>query len=206
MHVEPMDVPLEPPEPQQPVDVEAAAAAVGQLLSAVGEDPAREGLRRTPHRVASMYRELLAGHAVDPETLVGDALFSVAYDEMVVVKDVDFYSLCEHHLLPFFGKAHIAYVPGEHVLGLSKIPRIVEMYARRLQVQERMTVQIARFLEDAVAPRGVAVVINAMHMCAMMRGVKKDNAAMTTSAMLGSFRDSAKTRSEFLSHLKTSEG
>ncbi|MFQ5459973.1 MAG: GTP cyclohydrolase I FolE [Anaerolineae bacterium] len=182
-------------------DHEGAEGAVKALLEAIGEDPTREGLRRTPARIARMFDELTAGHRVDPEVLINDALFDVAYDEMVVVKDIDFYSLCEHHLLPFFGRVHVAYLPAEKVVGLSKIPRIVEMYARRLQVQERMTVQIAEFLDQAIAPRGVAVVVEAVHMCSAMRGVKKANATMTTSAMLGSFRDNAKTRSELLSHI-----
>ncbi len=182
-------------------DHEGAERAVKALLEAIGENPNREGLQRTPGRIARMFDELTAGHRVDPEVLINDALFDVAYDEMVIVKDIDFYSLCEHHLLPFFGRVHVAYLPAQKVVGLSKIPRIVEMYARRLQVQERMTVQIAEFLDQAIAPRGVAVVVEAVHMCSAMRGVKKANATMTTSAMLGSFRDNAKTRSEFLSHI-----
>ncbi len=176
-------------------------AAVRELLLAVGEDPDREGLLSTPDRVARMYDELLVGYRTDPVKLVNGALFQVDYDEMVVVRDIEFYSLCEHHLLPFFGYAHIAYVPNGKVIGLSKIPRIVEMFARRLQVQERMTRQIADFIQEVLQPQGVAVVIEGAHMCSMMRGVKKSQATMTTSAMLGVFRDNPKTRVEFLEHI-----
>jgi GTP cyclohydrolase I len=176
--------------------------AVRAILANIGEDPNREGLVRTPDRVARMYDELTAGYRVDAMKMINDALFSVEYDEMVVVKDIDFYSLCEHHMLPFLGKAHVAYIPNGQVLGLSKIPRIVEMFARRLQVQERMTSQIANFLQEVINPKGVAVVVDGMHMCAMMRGVKKANASMTTSTMLGIFRENAKTRAEFMDHIK----
>jgi GTP cyclohydrolase I len=148
-----------------------------------------------------MYDELTAGYHVDPIQLINEALFEVDYDEMVIVKDIDFSSLCEHHMLPFFGRAHVAYIPDGKVLGLSKIPRIVEMFARRLQVQERMTRQIADFIQEVLHPRGVAVVVEGAHMCSMMRGVKKPNATMTTSAMLGAFRDEAKTRAEFMGHI-----
>jgi GTP cyclohydrolase I len=151
--------------------------------------------------VARMYDEILAGYSVDPVALVNDALFNVEYDEMVVVKDIEFFSMCEHHMLPFFGRANVAYIPSQKVIGLSKIPRIVEMFARRLQVQERMTRQIAELIEEVLEPQGVAVVIEASHMCSMMRGVKKENARMVTSAMLGCFRKSDKTRNEFLHHL-----
>ncbi len=175
--------------------------AVRQILEAVGEDPERQGLKRTPLRVAKAYAELTSGYHVDPEALINDAVFDVAYDEMVLVKDIDFYSLCEHHMLPFYGKAHVAYIPNGKVIGLSKIPRIVEMFARRLQVQERMTQQIADFLQEALDAQGVAVVIEGQHMCAAMRGVKKANARMTTSAMLGSFKHNLQTRGEFLDHI-----
>lgn len=175
--------------------------SVGAILEAIGEDPEREGLLRTPSRVARMYEELTAGYHVDPERLINDAIFDVTYDQMVVVKDIDYYSLCEHHMLPFLGLAHVAYIPDGRVIGLSKIPRIVEMYARRLQVQERMTQQIAQFLMDTLHPLGVAVVAEGLHMCAAMRGVKKANARMTTSAMLGSFRDNRATREEFFQHI-----
>jgi GTP cyclohydrolase I len=176
-------------------------AAVREILEHIGENSEREGLRRTPERVARMYDELTAGYYVEPISLINDALFEVDYDQMVVVKDIDFYSLCEHHLLPFFGRVHIAYVPDGKVIGLSKIPRIVEMFARRLQVQERMTKQIADFIQEVLHPKGVAVVVEGAHMCSMMRGVKKANATMTTSAMLGSFRENSKTRAEFMEHI-----
>jgi GTP cyclohydrolase I len=177
--------------------------AVANILASIGEDPGREGLQRTPDRVARMYAELTEGYRVNPPDLINEALFSVAYDEMVVVKDIDFYSLCEHHLLPFIGKAHVAYIPNGKVIGLSKIPRVVEMFARRLQVQERMTVQIAEFIEEVLHPSGVAVVVEGAHMCMMMRGIKKANAMMSTSSMLGTFRESAKTRAEFMEHIKS---
>ncbi len=180
---------------------EAIAAAVHEILVNIGENPDREGLARTPERVAKMFDEILGGYQVDPVTLVNDAMFNVDYDEMVVVKDIEFFSMCEHHLLPFFGRAHVAYIPSHKVIGLSKIPRIVEMYARRLQVQERMTRQIADLIEEVLKPYGVAVVIEASHMCSMMRGVKKEHARMVTSAMYGCFRDNEKTRNEFLHHL-----
>ncbi len=178
--------------------------AVRNILEAVHENPEREGLLKTPGRVARMYAELTAGYQVDPAALINDAVFSVDYDEMVLVRDIDFYSLCEHHMLPFMGRVHVAYIPNGKVLGLSKIPRIVETYARRLQVQERMTVQIADFIDNALHPQGVAVVAEGVHMCAVMRGVKKANARMTTSAMRGVFRSDSKTRAEFMSHLQRS--
>jgi GTP cyclohydrolase I len=171
---------------------------IRELLVEIGEDPEREGLVGTPDRVARAYVELTAGYTVDPVALVNNAIFTVDYDEMVVVRDIDFYSLCEHHLLPFYGHAHVAYIPRGKVIGLSKIPRIVEMFARRLQVQERMTVEIADFLEEAIRPAGVAVVADGIHMCSVMRGVRKENSRMVTSAMRGGFRDDQKTRSEFL--------
>jgi len=176
-------------------------AAVRQVLSNIGENPDREGLLKTPDRVARMYDELTAGYHTDPVKLINGALFDVDYDEMVVVKDIDFYSMCEHHMLPFFGRAHIAYIPNGKVVGLSKIPRIVEMFARRLQVQERMTRQIADFIQEVLHPKGVAVVLEGSHMCSMMRGVKKANATMTTSTMLGCFREDPKTRAEFMGHV-----
>lgn len=167
------------------------------LLIALGEDPTRDGLRNTPDRIARMYDELLAGNHMDLATIVNGALFDVQYDEMVIVRDIEYFSLCEHHMLPFYGRAHIAYLPKDKVIGLSKIPRIVEMVARRLQVQERMTQQIAETLEEILHPRGVAVVVEGAHMCSMMRGVKKEHARMVTSAMLGAFRDDPATRNEF---------
>lgn len=185
-----------------PGEVQAAIeGAVRQILEAIGEDPERQGLLRTPTRVAHAYAELTAGYTTDPVALINDAVFDVDYDEMVLVKDIDFFSLCEHHMLPFLGRAHVAYVPNGKVIGLSKIPRIVEMFARRLQVQERMTLQIADFLQETLQPQGVAVVVEGQHMCAAMRGVKKANARMTTSAMLGSFKHNPQTRGEFLDHI-----
>ena len=175
--------------------------AVTKILNAVGEDPQREGLQFTPRRVARMYHELLGGYTMDSNTIINGALFDVQYDEMVLVRDIEFYSLCEHHMLPFMGRVHVAYIPDGKVLGLSKIPRIVDMYARRLQVQERMTRQIADFLRDLLKPHGVAVVVEAMHLCSMMRGVKKHDARMTTSAMHGAFRSSLATRQEFLANI-----
>jgi len=175
--------------------------AIRGLLSAVGEDPDRDGLQRTPERVARMYDELLAGYRVDPEQMINDAIFDVDYDEMVLVKDIEFYSLCEHHLLPFIGKAHVAYLPKGKVIGLSKIPRVVDLFARRLQVQERMTRQISDFLETTLHPHGVGVVIEGLHLCSMMRGVKKANARMITSALCGTFSNNEVTRQEFLDHI-----
>ncbi len=175
--------------------------AVIRILSAVGEDPQREGLQFTPRRVARMYHELLGGYTIDPKAIINGALFEVQYDEMVLVRDIEFYSMCEHHMLPFIGRAHVAYIPDGKVLGLSKIPRVVDMYARRLQVQERMTRQIADFLRDLLKPQGVAVVVEAMHLCSMMRGVKKHDARMTTSAMHGAFRANLATRQEFLANI-----
>ncbi len=185
----------------EPLDGERIRRAVAEILEAVGEDPRREGLQRTPERVARMFEELLAGYRTDPVALVNDALFEVSYDEMVIVRDIEFYSLCEHHMLPFIGRAHVAYIPDGRVLGLSKIPRIVDLFARRLQVQERMTRQIADFLNELLHPQGVAVVVEAVHLCAMMRGVKKHDAKMTTSTMLGSFRTNLATRQEFLNNI-----
>lgn len=186
---------------EEEFDSIAIEQAVAQMLRAFGEDPEREGLRRTPSRVASMYIELLAGYRVDPIAMVNDALFDVNYDEMVLVKDIEFYSLCEHHMLPFIGRAHVAYLPRERVIGLSKIPRIVDMFARRLQVQERMTRQIAEFINGLLHPLGVAVIVEGLHLCAAMRGVKKHEARMTTSTMLGAFRTNLATREEFLANI-----
>jgi GTP cyclohydrolase I len=183
------------------MDIETAKKAVYSLLQAVGEDPEREGLRNTPDRVARMYSELLSGYGADPAKIINGALFNISYDEMVLVRDIEFYSLCEHHMLPFLGRAHVAYIPAGKVIGLSKIPRMVDMYARRLQVQERMTRQIADFLQEFLAPQGVAVVVEAVHLCSMMRGVKKHDARMTTSAMHGAFRANLATRQEFLDNI-----
>ncbi len=184
----------------------AIEQAVRTILTNVGEDVEREGLQRTPHRVAKMYDEILAGYEKDPVAVVNGALFDVEYDEMIVVKDIEYFSMCEHHMLPFYGRAHVAYIPGDKIIGLSKIPRIVEMYARRLQVQERMTRQIADLLDDVLQPLGVAVVVEGAHMCSMMRGVKKEHPRMVTSAMLGSFKENAMTRNEFMQHLRQSGG
>jgi GTP cyclohydrolase I len=176
-------------------------SAVKKIILAVGENPDRDGLKRTPERIARMYAELLSGYQMDPVTVVNEALFEVKYDEMVIVRDIEFYSLCEHHLLPFMGRVHVAYIPDGKVLGLSKIPRIVDLYARRLQVQERMTRQIADFIRDLLHPQGVAVVVEALHLCMSMRGVQKHNARLTTSAMHGAFRANLATRQEFLENI-----
>jgi GTP cyclohydrolase I len=171
---------------------------IHDLLSALGEDPAREGLVRTPERVIKALRFLTEGYRTDVDELFNDAFFSEEYDEMILVKDIEFYSLCEHHLLPFFGRAHVAYLPRESIVGLSKIPRLVDLYARRLQVQERMTKQIAEMMMKKLEPRGVAVVIEARHLCMVMRGVEKQHSYLTTSHMLGKFRDDQSTRLEFM--------
>ena len=189
------------PQAENGVSQEGVIRAIQQLLVAVGEDPTRQGLRDTPDRVARMYTELLDGYWVDPVALVNDAVFEETYDEMVIVRDIEFYSLCEHHLLPFLGRAHVAYFPRGKVIGLSKVPRIVDMYARRLQVQERMTRQIAEFIDNLLNPYGVAVVVEGLHLCATMRGVKKHDARMTTSAMFGAFRKNIATRQEFLENI-----
>jgi GTP cyclohydrolase I len=208
------------PEEVEMQDIEAAAEllsgvgvarpeiveAIEKLLNAFGLDPQAEGLKDTPRRVARMYDELLAGYRVDPEAMINDALFHVDYDEMVIVRDIEFYSLCEHHLLPFLGRAHVAYLPKGKVIGLSKIPRVVDLFARRLQVQERMTRQIADFLEAALNPYGTAVVVEGLHLCSMMRGIKKANARMVTSAMCGTFSTNSVTRQEFLDHISRKQG
>ena len=168
------------------------------VLAELGEDPGREGLRDTPKRVEKALKFLTSGYQADIDTVINDALFTVDYSEMVIVKDIDFYSLCEHHLLPFFGKCHVAYIPSNKVIGLSKIPRLVDVFARRLQVQERLTNQIADVIRDKIAPLGVAVVVEATHLCMSMRGVEKQNSFAVTSAMHGAFRDNARTRMEFL--------
>jgi GTP cyclohydrolase I len=184
-----------------PVDHARIEQATYDILEAVGEDPAREGLLKTPSRVARAYEELLSGYRTDPAKLINGAVFDVEYSDMVIVRDIEFSSLCEHHMLPFYGHVHVAYIPRSKVIGLSKIPRIVDMFARRLQVQERMTRQIADFICEVLNPQGVGVVAEGVHMCSMIRGVKKSESSMTTSAMLGTFRDNSITRSEFLEHL-----
>jgi GTP cyclohydrolase I len=175
---------------------------IRQLLADLGEKPDREGLRDTPKRVEKAYRFLTSGYGADIDQVLNNALFTVDYSEMVIVKDIDFYSLCEHHLLPFFGKCHIAYIPTTKVIGLSKIPRLVDVFSRRLQVQERLTSQIADTIRDKIAPLGVAVVVEATHLCMSMRGVEKQNSFAITSAMQGAFRDNARTRMEFLELIK----
>jgi GTP cyclohydrolase I len=175
---------------------------IRQLLQELGEDPAREGLLNTPTRVEKALRFLTSGYTADVDEVINNALFTVDYNEMVIVKDIDFYSLCEHHLLPFFGKCHIAYIPSKKVIGLSKIPRLVDVFARRLQVQERLTHQIAEVIRDKINPLGVAVVMEGTHLCMSMRGVEKQNSFAVTSAMLGAFRDNSRTRTEFLELIK----
>lgn len=180
----------------------AIETAVRIILTSVGEDPDRQGLQGTPDRIARMYDEIFAGYTVDPEKLVNNALFDVEYDEMVVVKEIEYFSMCEHHMLPFFGRVHVAYIPSQKVIGLSKIPRIVEMFARRLQVQERMTRQIAEMLDQILQPQGVAVVVEGSHMCSMMRGVKKEHPVMQTSTFLGEFKEDKTLRREFLEQIR----
>jgi len=182
------------PDPIEPL--------VTRLLKEIGEDPGRSGLEQTPDRVARSLRYFTTGYEQNPKDLLNGALFEVSYDEMVIVKDIEFYSICEHHLLPFFGRAHVAYIPNGKVIGLSKIPRLVEMFARRLQVQERMTVNIAETLEELLEPKGVAVVVEAMHLCMMMRGVRQQNASAITSSIRGEFETDPKTRSEFMELLR----
>jgi GTP cyclohydrolase I len=179
-------------------DSDATEAAVRTLLAEIGEDPERPGLLGTPERVSRMYQELTSGYRTDADGLINGACYEVDYDEMVVVRDIEFYSLCEHHLLPYFGRVHVGYLPRGTVIGLSKIPRIVEMYAKRLQLQERMTTEVAEFLMDRLNAKGVGCVVEASHLCTMMRGVKKEEARMVTSSMLGTFRRDGRTRNEFL--------
>jgi len=169
------------------------------MIVRLGEDPDREGLARTPSRMRKSMEFLLKGYQDDPEALLRKALFTVNYDEMVIVKDIEMFSLCEHHLLPFFGKVHVAYIPNGRVIGLSKIPRLIEVFSRRLQIQERLTTQIAETIQNAIEPQGVGVVVEARHLCMMMRGIEKQHSSAVTSSMLGSFRDEEETRTEFLS-------
>jgi GTP cyclohydrolase I len=185
-----------------PEKIDPIAPLVEALLKELGEEPGRDGLLRTPHRVARSLRFLTQGYQQDPREILNDALFDVSYDEMVIVKDVEFYSLCEHHMLPFFGRAHVAYIPDGKVVGLSKIPRLVEMFGRRLQVQERMTSQIAETLESVLNPKGVAVVLESIHLCMMMRGVSQQNSFAITSSLRGEFESDPKTRSEFMQLLR----
>ncbi len=178
--------------------VSTLEGTIRDLLEQIGEDPTREGLLKTPQRVAKMYEFLTRGYREDVKQVLNGAVFEEKYSEMVIVKDIDFYSLCEHHLVPFYGKCHVAYIPNGRIIGLSKLPRLVEVFARRLQVQERLTQQIADTLYECLNPDGVGVVMEARHLCMMMRGVEKQNSVATTSAMLGLFRDDVKTRNEFL--------
>lgn len=186
----------------RPVDRGRLAEAIREVLMAVGEDPDREGLRRTPQRVAEMLEEVLAGYRMDPFTLINGAIFEAEDADLVLVRDIEFYSMCEHHMLPFFGRAHVAYLPDGRIIGLSKIPRIVDLFAHRLQVQERMTRQIADFLEALLHPRGVAVIVEAAHLCTMMRGVRKAQARMVTQAFTGLFRTQPELRRELLAQLQ----
>jgi GTP cyclohydrolase I len=187
------------------MDLNTIEKATTKILEAIGEDPQREGLLKTPSRVAQAYEEILAGYRINPEELINDAFFTVAYDELVIIKNIEFYSLCEHHMLPFYGVVNVGYIPDGKVIGLSKIPRIVDMFARRLQVQEHMTQQIADFLQESMHPQGVGVVVEGKHLCMMMRGIKKQEASMTTSAMLGVFRSQPSTRMEFLNRIASEE-
>jgi len=183
------------------IDKDEIEKSITEILLSIGEDPNRDGLKATPKRVAKSYEELLSGYRVDPRKLVNGALFEVTYDEMIVVRDIEFFSLCEHHMLPFIGRVHVAYIPKKKIIGLSKIPRIVDMFSKRLQIQERMTQQIAEFINAVLDPLGIGVVVEAIHLCSMIRGVKKQQASMTTSAMLGAFRTRASTRVEFLENI-----
>ena len=187
-------------------DLNAMERLIRDFLKELGEDPSREGLERTPARVATAYEYLTSGYQQNVEDVLNSALFTEDYDEMVVVKDIDYFSMCEHHMLPFFGKAHVAYMPSRKIVGLSKIARLVEMYSRRLQVQERLTTQIAHTINDVLQPRGVAVVIEGLHLCMLMRGVEKQNSKAVTSAMLGAFRDRPETRAEFMELIKSRGG
>jgi GTP cyclohydrolase IA len=190
---------LELNEPGTPEPSETIADLVRRMLTLLGEDPERDGLRHTPERFEKALRFLTGGYQQDPDKVLNGAMFSVSYDQMVLVKGIEFYSLCEHHLLPFFGTCHVAYIPDKKVVGLSKIPRLVNMYARRLQIQERLTNQVANAIQQKISPLGVGVVIEARHMCMVMRGVQKQSSQTVTSAMLGAFRENPQTREEFLS-------
>jgi GTP cyclohydrolase I len=179
-------------------DLDRIEALARELLILLGEDPEREGLRQTPYRLAELYQDLSSGYRTSPEEVVADAIFTVEYDHLILVRDIEYFSLCEHHLLPFFGKVHVGYIPSGKVIGLSKIPRIVDVFAKRLQLQERMTEEIAQFLERAIQPQGVAVVAEGMHLCLAMRGAKKGSARLVTSAVKGLFRKDARSRAEIM--------
>lgn len=204
-----MNVSEKEKKPVSVLELQSASEAIGisewirEIIKALGESPDREGLRNTPIRVEKMLKFLTRGYKMDVDKLVNNALFVVNYDEMVVVKDIDFFSLCEHHLLPFFGKCHVAYIPNKKVIGLSKIPRLVEAFSRRLQVQERLTTQIAETIYQKISPMGIGVVVEAQHLCMIMRGIEKINSKAVTSAMLGAFRTSQKTRTEFLELIRS---
>ncbi|HEY6263657.1 MAG TPA: GTP cyclohydrolase I FolE [Candidatus Acidoferrum sp.] len=185
------------------MDARRIACHVREIIKLIGEDPNREGLRKTPERFEKAFKFLTSGYHQNMDVLLNGATFSVAYDEMVIVKDIEFFSLCEHHLLPFFGKAHVAYLPNKRVLGLSKIARLVNMFARRLQIQERMTSQIAEAIQNKISPEGVGIIIEARHLCMQMRGVEKQHGQAVTSAMLGGFRHNKQTRDEFLALVRT---
>lgn len=186
---------------KDPIDQPRIRESVHAMLESIGEDPSRQGLLGTPDRIARMYAEILDGYRTEPQKLINNALFDVSYNEMVLVKDIEYASICEHHMMPFFGHAHVAYIPNGKVIGLSKIPRVVDMFAHRLQLQENMTRQIADFLDEALEPLGVGVVVEGLHLCSMIRGVKKANARMVTSAMSGGFLKDPRTRSEFMEHI-----
>jgi GTP cyclohydrolase I len=188
---------------QEPQASEAIADLIRRMIALLGEDPGREGLRRTPERYEKAMRFLTSGYRQDPEKILNGAMFKVCYDEMVVVKDIEIFSLCEHHLLPFFGKCHVAYIPNKRVIGLSKIARLVNLFARRLQIQERLTSQIAKAIQENISPEGVGVIIEARHLCMVMRGVEKQNSSAVTSAMLGGFRENKQTRDEFLALIRS---
>lgn len=192
-------------EVEAPGEADSLAEAVRSIIGQVGEDPGRDGLLKTPQRVARSLRFLTSGYQQDVDKILNGALYDVAYDEMVIVKDIEVFSLCEHHLLPFFGRCHVAYIPTQRVIGLSKIPRLVDVFARRLQVQERLTTQIAETIMEKVNPQGVGVIIEARHLCMVMRGVEKQNSLAVTSAMLGVFRDCDQTRAEFLRLVRASK-
>ncbi len=191
---------------EKPIDAKTIACHMREIIKLVGEDPNREGLRKTPERIEKALKFLTSGYAQNLDNVLNGATFSVCYDEMVIVKDIEFFSLCEHHVLPFFGKAHVAYLPTKKVLGLSKVARLVNMFARRLQIQERMTSQIAQAIEEKIAPQGVGVIIEARHLCMQMRGVEKQHGQAVTSAMLGAFRHNQQTRDEFLSLIRSKRG
>jgi GTP cyclohydrolase I len=187
----------------QPLDDRTIACHVREMIKLVGEDPNREGLRKTPERFEKAFKFLTSGYHQNADSVLNNATFSVSYDEMVIVRDIEFFSLCEHHLLPFFGKAHVAYLPNKRVLGLSKVARLVNMFARRLQIQERLTSQIAECIQEKIAPQGVGVIIEARHLCMQMRGVEKQHGEAVTSAMLGAFRHNKQTRDEFLALIRS---